>query len=132
MYKASIWAYTLKKKPKQYNVKIVTKRNDARLDNHQRLQMQGWRADCDIQLVIDYHACVEYTLPNIHQKVGHVPLSWNLHSIPLSVTVTLKAIPQNWLKGSNEVTWAKGLFCTRNNALFTVTEIGQLIQWNTH
>ena len=24
------------------------------------LQLQGWRANCDIQVVVDYHACVEY------------------------------------------------------------------------
>ena len=41
-----------------YRAKIVTKRNDARLNNHQ--QLQGWRANCDIQVVIDHYACVEY------------------------------------------------------------------------
>jgi hypothetical protein len=38
----------------------VTKRNDSRLNNHQRLQLQGWRGNCDIQVVIDHYACVEY------------------------------------------------------------------------
>ncbi|CAB4043570.1 Hypothetical predicted protein, partial [Paramuricea clavata] len=32
-----------------YQAKIVTKRNDSRLNNHQQLQLQGWRANCDIQ-----------------------------------------------------------------------------------
>jgi len=41
-------------------VKVVTKRNDGRLNNHQRLQLQGWRANCDIQVIIDYHSCLEY------------------------------------------------------------------------
>jgi hypothetical protein len=44
----------------QYRAKIVTKRNDSRLKNNQPLQIQGWRANCDIQLVIDHYACVEY------------------------------------------------------------------------
>ena len=44
----------------QYKAKIITKRNDPRLNNHQRFQLQGWRANCDIQVVLDYHACVEY------------------------------------------------------------------------
>lgn len=44
----------------QYKAKIITKRNDSRVNNHQRLQLQGWRANCDIQVVIDYHACLEY------------------------------------------------------------------------
>ena len=43
-----------------YKAKVVTKRNDARLNNHQQLQLQGWRANCDIQVVIDHYACVEY------------------------------------------------------------------------
>ena len=38
----------------------VTRRNDSRLNNHQQVQLQGWRANCDIQLVIDHCACVEY------------------------------------------------------------------------
>ena len=44
----------------KYKAKEITKRNDGRLNNHQCLQLQGWRANCDIQVVIDYHACVEY------------------------------------------------------------------------
>ena len=44
----------------QYRAKVVTKRNDSRLNNNQRLQLQGWRANCDIQVVIDHYACVEY------------------------------------------------------------------------
>ncbi|RMX36667.1 hypothetical protein pdam_00024514 [Pocillopora damicornis] len=39
---------------------VTTKRNDLSLHNHQHLQLQGWRANCDIQVVIDYRACVEY------------------------------------------------------------------------
>ena len=45
---------------KKYKAVIVTKRNDSRLNRHQPLQLQGWRANCDIQIVIDYHACLEY------------------------------------------------------------------------
>ena len=39
---------------------LVTKRNDSRVNNHQRLMLQSWRANCDIQIVLDYHACIEY------------------------------------------------------------------------
>lgn len=44
----------------QYRVRVITKRNDSRLNNHQRLQLQGWRANCDIQVIIDYHSCLQY------------------------------------------------------------------------
>ena len=44
----------------KYKIQVVTKRNDSRLNSHQRLQLQGWGANCDIQLVVDYQACVEY------------------------------------------------------------------------
>ena len=40
----------------KYKATIVTKRNDSRLNRHQPLQLQGWRANCDIQIVVDYHA----------------------------------------------------------------------------
>ena len=43
-----------------FKARIVTKRNDTRLNNHQRIQLQGWRANCDIQVVIDQYACIEY------------------------------------------------------------------------
>lgn len=43
-----------------YRPVIVSERNDCRVNRHQRLQLQGWRANCDIQLVIDHHACIEY------------------------------------------------------------------------
>ena len=49
-----------KSKEIQYRAKIVTRRNDARLNSNQQLQLQGWRANCDIQVVIDRYACVEY------------------------------------------------------------------------
>ena len=40
----------------QYRAKIVTKRNDSQLNNNQRLQLQSWKANCDIQVVIDHYA----------------------------------------------------------------------------
>ena len=44
----------------QFKAKIIAKRNDTRLNNHQRIQLQGWRANCDNQLVIDQYACMEH------------------------------------------------------------------------
>ena len=44
----------------QYKPVIVLQRNDTRLNKHQRIQLQGWRANCDIQPIIDYNACLEY------------------------------------------------------------------------
>ena len=43
---------------KTYKAKIVTERNDPRLNK--QCQLQGWRANCDIQIIIDHYACVEY------------------------------------------------------------------------
>ena len=43
----------------KYRAEIVTARNDPRLNRH-RVQLQGWRANCDISVVIDYHSCLEY------------------------------------------------------------------------
>ena len=44
----------------KYKATVVTARNDTRLNRHQRLQLQSWRANCDINIVIDYHSCIEY------------------------------------------------------------------------
>ena len=44
----------------QYSAKIVTKRNVSRLNNNQKAPVQSRRANCDIQVVIDHYACVEY------------------------------------------------------------------------
>ena len=44
----------------KYRAEIKTARNDSRLNRHQRVQLQGWRANCDISVVIDYHSCLEY------------------------------------------------------------------------
>lgn len=35
-----------------YKVEVTTKRNDSRVNNHQCFQLQGWRVNCDIQVVI--------------------------------------------------------------------------------
>ena len=50
----------------KYKAVIVTKRNDSRLNRHQPLQLQGRRTNCNIQIVIYYHACLELS---IHQKL---------------------------------------------------------------
>lgn len=44
----------------QYRPKIILKRNDTRVNRHQRLQLQTWRANCDIQPIVDFNACLEY------------------------------------------------------------------------
>ena len=41
-----------------FRPEVVAKRNDPRVNRHQRIQLQGWRANCDIQLIIDHHACI--------------------------------------------------------------------------
>ena len=49
-----------KDKSKKYKATIITARNDPRLITHQKIQLLGWRANCDMQVILDYHACVEY------------------------------------------------------------------------
>ena len=58
----------------QYRAKILTKRNDSRLNNNQQLQLQGWRANCDIQVVIDHYACVEYLTKSAAKGESRSPL----------------------------------------------------------
>ena len=52
--------YQKLEKSDDYRAIIKSKRNDSRINKHQQVMIQTWRANCDIQLIIDYHACVEY------------------------------------------------------------------------
>ena len=46
---------------KHFKAEVVAQRNDdPRVNRHQRIQLQGWRANSYIQLIIDHHACVKY------------------------------------------------------------------------
>ena len=51
---------TTKDGAERYRAVVVTKTNDSRLNRHQQFQSQGWRANCDIDVVTDYHSCIEY------------------------------------------------------------------------
>ena len=77
----------------KYKIQVVTKRNDSSLNSHQRLQLQGWGANCDIQLVVDYQACVEY-LAKLQQRVKQDLTSLRTHSVLLFTTVTQLLMPQ--------------------------------------
>ena len=52
--------FTLKIKNVKYKPFVVLKRNDPRLSRHNRIQLQRWRANIDIQPIIDSNACLEY------------------------------------------------------------------------
>ena len=48
----------------RYKVKVVIERNDTRLNRHQRSQLQGLQANCDLNIITD----VLSTLQNMHQN----------------------------------------------------------------
>ena len=50
----------LKSGEERYVPNIVLKRNDPRMNRHQRLQLQLWRGNCDIQIILDHNACLNY------------------------------------------------------------------------
>ena len=68
----------------------MTKRNDSRLNSHQRLQLQGWRANCDIQIITDYHACVEYMVKYAARGETKSPV---LKQALISITICKGTIP---------------------------------------
>ena len=39
---------------------LTTKRNDQRVNSHNRVQLQHWRANVDLQLIVDVDACARY------------------------------------------------------------------------
>ena len=72
-----------------YKAKVVTKRNDSRLNNNQQLQLQNWRANCDIQVVIDHYACVEYLAKYAAKGEPRNPL------LKSAFNTVLKSMPSN-------------------------------------
>ena len=57
-----------------YRTEIVTKRNDSQVNNHQQTQLQGWRGNCGLQVVIDHYACVEYLTKYAAREEPRSPL----------------------------------------------------------
>ncbi len=108
-----------------YRAKIVTKRNDSRLNNHQQLQFQGWRANCDIQVVIDHYASVEYLTKYAAKGEPRSPmLKQAFNSIVQNVdsnTNPNRAIKKVVMKSLGERDYAT------HNASFVVFETSQLI-----
>ena len=39
---------------------LVTKRNDPRLNSHNRVMLENWRANVDMQVIVDENACANY------------------------------------------------------------------------
>ena len=39
---------------------LTTKRNDPRVNSHNRLTLQNWHANIDIQVIVDAQACACY------------------------------------------------------------------------
>lgn len=59
---------------------LITKRNDPCLNSHSRLLLQHWRANVDLQVVVDVHACAHYMAKYVakgepHSKTVSVPVS---------------------------------------------------------
>ena len=48
-----------------YKYVVVIKRNDSRLNRHHRLKLKVWQTNCDIQIVVDYSAYLEYLVKYI-------------------------------------------------------------------
>jgi len=43
-----------------YVPNIVLKQNDPRMNRHPQMQLQAWRTNCDIQIILDHNACLNY------------------------------------------------------------------------
>ncbi len=99
----------------------MTKRNDSRLNNHQHLQPQEWRANCDIQVVIDHYACVKYLTKYAAKGEPRSPM----------LKRAFNSIVQNVDSNSDPHRAIKKVVMKsmqlKNNASFVVFEASQLI-----
>ena len=58
--------------------KLVSQRNDPRINSHNRIQLQHWRANVDLQIIVDVEACARYMAK--YAAKGE-PRSDSVHSI---------------------------------------------------
>ena len=91
----------------QFKAKIVTKRSDTRLNNHQRIQLQGWRATCDIQVMIDQYACIECLSKYAAKGEPKSPMLAETFDIVLKNTDNNSDAQINYEEKCNENTWRK-------------------------
>ena len=50
---------------------LTTKRNDPRLNSHNRLMLQNWRANVDLQVIVDMTACARYMAKYVSKCEPH-------------------------------------------------------------
>ncbi len=48
------------KNTKSVESELHTKRNDQRLNSHNRVMLENWRANVDLQVIVDEKACARY------------------------------------------------------------------------
>lgn len=98
-----------------YKVKVV-KRNDSRLNNNQRLQLQGWRANCDIQVITDYHSCLEYIAKYASKGEKMSSVAKDAFTSVLANCQNVDSGKKNQKKSNDECCWTKGYEHSRSNA----------------
>ena len=50
---------------------LTTKRNDPRVNSHNRLMLQNWRANVDLQVIVDMTACARYMAKYVSKCEPH-------------------------------------------------------------
>ena len=111
-----------KDKSERYRAKIVTARNDSRLNRHQRLRLQGWRANCDINVVIDYHSCLEY-FTNYASKAEKLSNVARDAFISVVNKADRQMDPKKLSSTHDEGCWRERYQCTRRNASVIIFEV---------
>jgi len=59
-YPKDINDHSFVREDKQGQPELVTSRNDPYINPHNRIQLQGWRANVDIKPVLSIHAALQY------------------------------------------------------------------------
>jgi hypothetical protein len=59
-YPKDIYDHTFIREDNHGQPELVTARNDPYINPHNRLQLQGWRANVDIKPVLSIHAAIQY------------------------------------------------------------------------
>lgn len=76
----------------QVKATLTTSRNDPRINSHNRLMLQHWRANVDLQVIVDVNACARYMTKYIAKSEQRSKSASDILSHSISCSTTTPSI----------------------------------------
>ena len=83
---------------------LTSKQNDPRVNSHNRVMLQHWRANVDLQVIVDVQACARSWL-NMQQKVNQGLILFNLSTSHVLTTFTIQVYQKGFTQCNCSFCW---------------------------